>query len=165
MRPVWLTLSALLLAGTAGADPADDVRCAEIGFALALEAGNRDRFAAYLDPDARFVGTSISRGPQEILEAWAPFFETGGPKLVWRPEIIEVLEDGKLALSRGPYRLRSMAEDGSPREAWGTFNSIWRRSPDGRWRIVFDAGSAPIEEPTDGARALFDGENHGCSRE
>ena len=139
-----------------------EVRCAEIGFAKALKARDRERVRAVLDPETRFVGTGVARGPDEVLESWAPFFEAGGPELVWRPQIVEVVDDGRLALSRGPYRIRATAEDGSATEAWGTFNSVWRRNEDGRWRVVFDAGSQPIETPTDEARALIEQPKDDC---
>jgi hypothetical protein len=44
-----------------------------------------------------------------------------------------VLASGELAWSRGPVY------DPTGKQI-GTFNSIWRREPDGRWRIVFDKG-------------------------
>ena len=51
----------------------------------------------------------------------------------WRPEVVEVLDSGTLALTSGPVR------DPTGKQT-GTFNSIWRREPDGRWRVVFDKG-------------------------
>jgi hypothetical protein len=51
----------------------------------------------------------------------------------WSPEVVDVLESGTLAHSSGPVR------DAGGRRI-GTFNSIWRREPDGRWRVVFDKG-------------------------
>jgi ketosteroid isomerase-like protein len=45
-----------------------------------------------------------------------------------------------LALSSGPVR------DASGRRV-GTFNSVWRREGDGRWRVVFDKGCRVCECP------------------
>jgi ketosteroid isomerase-like protein len=47
--------------------------------------------------------------------------------------VIEVLPSGTLALSSGPIH------DPNGKQV-GTFSSIWRREPDGRWLIVFDKG-------------------------
>ena len=47
--------------------------------------------------------------------------------------MIEVLASGTLALSSGAVR------DPAGKRI-GTFNSIWRRESDGRWRVVFDKG-------------------------
>jgi ketosteroid isomerase-like protein len=124
------------------------VTCAEIDFALSVEAGDKAAFAEFIHPDARFVGGGISRGRDAVVAAWAPFFKENGPQLAWRPMIVEVLDSGELALTRGPYRLRTTTEDGVEVEQWGTFNSTWQRQPDGRWQVVFDAGSpAAVEFP------------------
>ena len=146
---------------TALAELADDVRCREIGFSVAAEEKDAALFASYIDEDARFVGTSALRGPAAITEAWGPFLTEGGPMIKWRPQFVEVLEDGKLALTRGPYRLIVTAEDGTQTEHWGTFNSVWRLKQDGGWKVVFDAGSNPTETPSEEVKALLD-EEHGC---
>ena len=77
-------------------------------------------------------------------------------------QFVEVLEDGKLALTRGPFRVVSEDEDGIESERWGTFNSVWRLQPDGGWKVVFDAGSPASERPADDVRALLDAEDD-CS--
>ncbi|MDH4109391.1 MAG: DUF4440 domain-containing protein [Gammaproteobacteria bacterium] len=153
-----LLLVVCCVATNAYADAERDVRCREIGFSKAAEARDAVRFASFIDSDARFVGGEVARGTEAVVAGWAPFFEENGPELKWRPQFVEVLEDGRLALSRGPYRLRTKTEDGSAVEGWGTFNSIWRLHDDGQWRVVFDAGSQPIESPTDDVRALLDTE-------
>jgi ketosteroid isomerase-like protein len=68
---------------------------------------------------------------------------------------VEVLAEGKLALSRGPYLVTSRDEQGQLRETWGTFNSVWRRHQDGKWRVVFDAGSPAAGELPRNARELL----------
>jgi ketosteroid isomerase-like protein len=84
------------------------------------------------------------------------FFAADGPAIKWRPQFIEVLEDGHLALTRGPYRMITRDEQGVESEHWGTFNSVWRLNANGEWTVVFDAGSNPDEAPTDEAKALLD---------
>lgn len=124
------------------------VTCAEIDFSMSVENRDPDAFAALVHSDARFVGGGVHRGRDAVVEAWAPFFDEEGPRLTWRPMIVEVLESGDLALSRGPYRLQTLDENGTIVEQWGTFNSTWQRQPDGQWQVVFDAGSpAPGEFP------------------
>ena len=154
-------LTAALLAlvlPTLAADATNDVRCREIGFSLTAERRDIDAFRSFLDADARFATDGILRGIEEITAAWSVFFEEDGPSIKWRPQIIEVLEDGRLALSRGPYRVIVMNADGDPVERWGTFNSVWRLHDDGVWRVVFDAGSPAAEPPDEASRALLDAE-------
>jgi len=133
-----------------------EVRCAEIKFSLSAENRDRDQFIKSIDADARFVSASVYRGPDEIVRAWAPFFEAGGPRIKWRPQYVEVLASGDLALSRGPYRIETREEDGSLTVGWGTFNSIWRRNQQGHWRVVFDAGNIANELPADGVQSILE---------
>jgi ketosteroid isomerase-like protein len=143
------------------ADLADEVRCREVGFSQSVENRDRERFASFVDPDARFVGNKVDRSREAIAEAWAVFF-TGDPPLIkWRPQFIEVLESGDLALSRGPYRIIDKNEQGEVTEAWGTYNSVWRLNADGEWLIVFDAGSFPDETPSEEQRQLLESDA-GC---
>jgi len=149
-------LALMALAVSAHAELDDEVRCREIRFSKSVESGNRELFASFIDADARFVSGSVTRGPEEIATAWAVFFDPGGPSIKWRPKYVEVLEDGTLALSRGPYRLVARDEDGNETEHWGTFNSVWRLNADGQWRVVFDAGGALPQPPRPEDQALLD---------
>ena len=152
----------LLVPAVSIADPAQEVRCSETGFSVAAEHRDADAFAAYIDADARFIGATVARGVEEIVAAWQPFLTEGGPAIKWRSEFVEVLQEGDLALSRGPYRLTVIDEHGNTSEHWGTFNSVWRLHDDGAWRVVFDAGSPATETPTDEQRALLDSETDDC---
>ena len=159
MMKTLISAVACLAATTAIADPGDDVRCREIGFSKSAENRDMQAFRSFIDADARFVSNEVLRGIDAVTEAWAVFFTTPGPTIKWRPEVIEVLENGTLALSRGPYRVTSQNADGNSVESWGTFNSIWRVNDDGQWRVVFDAGSPAASAPDDKARALLEAED------
>ena len=160
----WVTFLALTaVALPALADPVQTVRCREIGFSRSVENRDRDRFATFIDPDARFVGNKVDRTPEAITEAWKVFFAGDLPSIKWRPQFVEVLESGDLALSRGPYRIIDKNEQGETRESWGTYNSVWRKNADGEWLIVFDAGSLPDETPSEEQRKLLDSDA-GCEK-
>ena len=147
MTKTLISIITCLIAGTAIADVADDVRCREVGFSQSVEHKDIAAFRSFIDVDARFVGAGILRGVDQIAEAWSVFFKPGLPAIKWRPQIIEVLENGRLALSRGPYISVSVNADGNKVENWGTFNSVWRLNDDGEWRVVFDAGSPASGSP------------------
>jgi ketosteroid isomerase-like protein len=154
-----ILFSLIILCSTALADPAEDVRCREIGFSKSVEEINQAHFTTFIDPDARFISNSVTRGSQAVTEAWGGFFTEDGPKIKWRPQFIEVLEDGKLALSRGPYRMTVKDDEDNITEHWGTFNSVWRLHTDGVWRVVFDAGSPASQPPADEVKALLEQED------
>ncbi len=154
-----LSLLAFGISTLAVAGPADDVRCRETAFSQSAEQRDAEQFSSFIDADARFVSNSVNRGIEQIVAAWQVFFAADGPAIRWRPQFVEVLEDGRLALTRGPYRLTSVDDDGNPVEHWGTFNSVWRLHDDGEWRVVFDAGSPANQAPTEEQLALLAADN------
>ena len=164
MKKVDLAYLALfLLPGVAVSEPrandaalVEEVRCVEIAFAESVANSDIEAFRNLLHPDTRFVGSGVVRGRDEIASAWQPLFDDDRPLLVWRPEIVEVLDSGVLALSRGPYRLQINDADGNVTFEWGTYNSIWLKLPNGAWQIVFDAGSPAAEPPPERTRRLIE---------
>ena len=159
MKTSLLPVLFALATTCAAADVADEVRCREIAFSRAVEEQDLEAFREFIDADARFVGANVSRGVDEVAATWTVFFKENGPTIKWRPQIIEVLADGKLALSRGPYRALSPFPNGDVVEQWGTFNSIWRLNDDGEWRVVFDAGNEAATEPDDATKALLEADS------
>ena len=142
----------------AEAELQQQVICAETGFSRAAEAGDAAAFIRFVDPDARFIGAGVARGRDAVAQAWAGLLAPDGPSIRWRPAYVEVTSDGKLALSRGPYRVISADENGTLRETWGHFNSTWRRNEDGEWQVLFDAGGDAGMTPTAEEVAILEAE-------
>jgi len=159
MAKLVFTSILTLVISVAAADPAAVVWCQEVAFSQSAENRDIDAFRSYLDDDARFVGRSVVRGPDEIVAAWHVFFSEDGPAIKWRPQFVEVLKDGTLALTRGPYRMIVKDPEGNEVEHWGTFNSVWRKHEDGDWRVVFDAGNDAASPPDEATQALLQQEN------
>ena len=115
------------------AELTEQVRATEIAFAKTLADRDVKAFTSMIAPDVIWLGDRPLRGPAAVLASWQPFFE--GPKapFSWAPEIVEVQEGGKLALSTGPV----MNPEG---KRVGTYTSIWRREKSGKWLIIFDRG-------------------------
>jgi ketosteroid isomerase-like protein len=145
-----------LASSAAVADATDEVRCREIGFSKSIESKDIEAFKTFLDPDARFISNRPRRGIEEIAEGWSVFAAEDGPSIRWRPQYVEVLDDGKLALSRGVYEYLAVAEDGTETRGYGSFNSTWRLNDDGIWRVVFDAGDPWARSATEEELALLD---------
>lgn len=132
------------------ASPEDSVRAADIAFSDALQARDREAFAAMIARDAVFFGgQQPHRGREAILEAWSVYFSEDGPRLSWNPAKVEVNESRQLATSTGPYELRAPANGEQPaRLMEGTYFSVWALGDDGQWRVIFDTGTAPTESRT-----------------
>ena len=131
---ILLTANAALAQAPANAEATRAVFAAESSFAASMAKRDLAAFEAHLASDAIFFGgASVSRGKAAVIAAWRPFFDGPSAPFSWRPQTVEVLESGSLAHSSGPVF------DANGRQT-ATFNSVWRRDPDGRWRVVFDKG-------------------------
>lgn len=120
--------------GLPNATLAAEVRTAERGFAASMAARDRAAFESFISAEAIFFGGQRAmRGKAAVVAGWSRYFEGERAPFSWEPEVVEVLDSGTLALTSGPVR------DPQGRQI-GTFNSIWRREADGRWRVVFDTG-------------------------
>jgi len=129
-----MLLTAALASGQSNAELKEQVRQTEIAFAKSMADRDPVAFATFLAKDTVFMsGARASHGPQAVIERWKAFFEAKQAPFSWAPEFVEVLDSGTLALSSGPVR------DPSGKRT-GTFNSVWRREPDGKWKIVLDNG-------------------------
>jgi ketosteroid isomerase-like protein len=135
-----LSTIVLLLAATAAnaaeslAQLTEQVRATEIAFAKTLADRDVKTFTRMIAPDVVWLADTTLRGPAQVLTRWQQYFDAATPPFSWTPEIVEVQEGGKLALSSGPV----LAPDG---KRIATYTSIWRREPGGEWRIIFDRGS------------------------
>jgi ketosteroid isomerase-like protein len=107
---------------------------AESSFAASMAQRDLEAFAAFISPEAIFFGdTTVMRGKRAVLDGWRGFFVKPKPPFSWKPDVIEVLPSGNLAISSGPVF------DPAGKRI-GSFSSIWRREPDGSWQVIFDKG-------------------------
>ncbi|MGH8254670.1 MAG: YybH family protein [Steroidobacteraceae bacterium] len=121
----------------------NQVVTAERAFAKSMADRNFDTFLSFLSPDAVFFnGNAVEHGPAQIAQVWAPYFAGPRAPFSWTPDDVQVLPDGKLALSTGP-----MLQQG---RIVGRFNSVWRLEAPNTWHIVFDKGEAVCSAPTPG---------------
>jgi ketosteroid isomerase-like protein len=130
-----------LLAQSAPATLTRNVFIAESSFAASMARRDLKAFAALVSPEAVFFSdTAALRGKKAVVEAWQKFFVERKAPFSWRPETVEVLSSGTLALTSGPVH-----DPGG--KLIGSFTSIWRREADGSWRVIFDRGCPPPPEP------------------
>jgi ketosteroid isomerase-like protein len=117
----------------------DQVRRTETAFAKTMADRDHAAFVRFLADDTIWLGGSVLRGKQQVADAWKRYYEGKQAPFSWEPERVEVDDAGTLGISVGPVR------DPAGKRV-GTYNSIWRRGPDG-WKIIFDTGCPPCDPP------------------
>ncbi|MGE5336719.1 MAG: YybH family protein [Gemmatimonadota bacterium] len=138
-----LAAAALLLGGCATPTPpasraALEQQVADTERAFAQTMADRDHaaFTTFLSEEAVFFsGETPLRGKQAVAQAWKRLYQSPRAPFSWRPQTVQVLDSGTLALSTGP-----VFDPGG--KCIGSFLSIWRQEAPGIWRIVFDKGGA-----------------------
>lgn len=140
MKPIAFGLAAVLLSATAAGaadaprDLTAEVRAAETAFARTMADRDHAAFGSYIAEEGVFFGRNGAiRGRAAVAADWKRFFEGKEAPFSWAPETVEILPSGNLGLTSGPVH--------DPKGALiGTFTTIWRLEPDGKWRVVFDKG-------------------------
>ena len=114
---------------------------------LAEERGFRDSFHAYFADD----GIAFNPHPFRVRAALANQPSTPAPMgAAWAPVYGDISAAGDLGWNTGP--LVFAARNGQPARH-GMFFSVWKRQPDGSFKVVLDIGSdtpsavVPLDEP------------------
>lgn len=145
---VAVVVFASLVAGCAvspprsnAADLAKQVADTERAFARTMADRDHAAFVKFLSSETIFfTSTKALHGRQEVADFWKRFYEKPDAPFSWKPEQVEVLESGTLALSSGPVY------DAAGKQ-FATFTSIWRLEAPGVWRIIFDKGNDVCDCP------------------
>ena len=137
-------VTALVICSCAGPRPAGEedsemslVSIVEVEGSFARAAaqnGTRDAFLEFLAED----GVIFRPGPVNGAE-WFAGNEASPGLLSWRPTYAEVARYDDIGYTTGPWELR---REGSESDAvtHGHYVSIWRRGPEGKWRLLLDTG-------------------------
>lgn len=128
-------------------DEAALLLAADCAFAAqALEVGAAEAFHRFVTDDALQLPAAGDpvRGRNDIRESIA----AGPPALLsWQPQSAEVSADASLGWTWGTWQAHEPGAGGR-RLARGKYVNVWRRQPDGSWRVRLDMGNtAPEPKP------------------
>lgn len=109
---------------------------AERSFARAAgEKGTRDGFLEYLAGDA-----VIFRPNPVNARDWYTENQNVTGLLSWEPSYAEISSSGDMGYTTGPWEFRQNASDAEA-ASYGHYISVWKKQPDGVWRVVLDMGN------------------------
>lgn len=130
---IAMLASFALVIGRVAAQDDDAPLATDAAFAaMSVERGSQRAFEEYLAADA----VVFRPGPVAARE-WFAAHEQGSGRLEWTPVAAAQDCSGQWALTTGPWKYTA-PEGGGGSE--GHYLSLWRREPDGGWRVVLDNG-------------------------
>lgn len=106
--------------------------------AWARTAADPDRFAAFFADAGTFLlpeGTVV-KNREAVRRAMAILAKTPGFSLTWLVSTAEVAASGDLGYTHGTYTLTGPDPAGLARRTTGPYLSVWRKQPDGQWKVV-----------------------------
>jgi ketosteroid isomerase-like protein len=107
---------------------------AEQAFAAASASqGMQQAFLAFLADDGILFRPNPVPGRQWIEGHASP------GRLTWEPVFADVAQSGDLGYTTGPWELRKNSPEDKP-SAQGHYVSLWKKQPDGTWKVVADLG-------------------------
>jgi ketosteroid isomerase-like protein len=126
-------------------DPALPIAEAERAFAARSLATNmKEAFVAWLADDG-IVFRPLPVVGKPIWEARPVPQAT----LAWEPQYAEMAYSGDLGWDYGPSEIRFPADANQP-TIHGHFFSVWKKLPDGQWRVACDIGVSHAAPDSDG---------------
>lgn len=107
--------------------------------ARALEIGAPDAFREYFDAEGLQLPSSGSPvvGPEQVRAALAASPDN---VLSWQPRYAEVFAPGAWGWTWGDWQLHERGAGGR-RLAQGRYVNLWKKQPDGEWKVRLDMGN------------------------
>jgi len=117
-------------------------------FAQAGVAKDIDRFMSYIAEDVRFYSAGVMQtGKLPFREGWAKGFADPNWSITWAPLYAEAAQSADLGYTTGSFEIHDKSADGTPLVRKGSYVTLWRKQPDGKWKVALDIGSFVPPKP------------------
>jgi len=109
-----------------------------------------DGWVAYFAPNGSMLGDTAqpTTGLAAIRAEMEPVFEDSNFTLRWHPVKAEMMIPGVVGYTVGRWERIWKTKEGTVIKKTGSYTSIWKKQPDGSWKIVLDTGNPdglPVE--------------------
>lgn len=155
IRPLSVASLTLILACGTGGEPSEpeipvtvfeqELVEADREFAEATAEGGQDAWVAHFAPEGAMIsGQGEITGEPYIRAAMEEVLSDTTIVFTWKPRRARAAESGELGYTIGDYRISRRDSTGAIAETLdrGMYVTIWRRQPDGTWKVVADIGSS-----------------------
>jgi len=124
------------------------IRESEIAASNALAAKDLDRFVSFYADDSSllFDNSPIITGKDGVREKWRAILARPGFAMSFQPLKVEASRSGDLAYVHGSYELTVNDAAGKPVTDKGKYVVVYKRQPDGKWKIILDTGNSDLAD-------------------
>jgi len=98
-----------------------------------------ERVLEYYADDAVWLVPKVPMsGKDAIRKFWERDFAGADYALAWEPTKVEVSQSGDLAYTLGKWSGETKDEEGNIQTLGGAYVAVWRKAPNGNWKLVVD---------------------------
>ena len=118
-------------------------------WATAAAAKDLDRAMSFFADGAAMLlpNTPTVTGKDALRGVWSELLHTKGASLTWKPRSATVSQSGELGYTIGRYAFSSTDPDGNTAISAGKYVTIWKKQPDGQWKVTVDIGNTNSPPP------------------
>lgn len=121
--------------------PEDVLLQADRDFNTATSQKRLDGWMQFMADDAVLGHEKPVIGKAAIRTAMQDVFANPASTLTWAPEKAELFKAGGLGYTSGRWQSLRVTEKGEKRTAHGSYLTVWKKQPDGSWKVIYDTGS------------------------
>lgn len=124
----------------------------EAKFAKDVAARGGAGFADWFAEDGVALGNGAAPLIGKVAIAHSASWSPQVYRLTWNPTDGVMGPSGDMGYTWGHYEGHSKDANGNPVTTSGRYMTIWRKQPDGSWKVILDAGSSEPAESGDCCR-------------
>lgn len=136
-------------AATAPSAELDAVKAADAALQEAVAAKDLDRIMVHYAEEAVLLPAAVPQvnGKAAITEEWKHILAIPQLENMSTLTGAAVSSSGDLAYTLGSYRSQMTGEDGTMVTEPGKWVAVWKKQPDGKWRIIVETYNTDIPPP------------------
>lgn len=125
------------------------VRAADAALQKAVAANDLNSIVSFYADNAILMPAAepLIRGKEAITKEWEHILAIPNIQTKSKLVRVEASSANDLAYTMGVYRSRMMGEDGEIVTEPGKWLSVWKKQPDGAWRVVVETYNTDIPPP------------------
>jgi ketosteroid isomerase-like protein len=108
------------------------IRAADEAWTKAIAKKSIEETVSFYDSEAMTAGSAMppAKGISAIRNMWKQLLSDPGFALTWKVDKVVVTESRTIGYSTGTWHIGTDS---------GPYFAVWRKQPDGKWRLLMDA--------------------------